>query len=70
MTTDQLVTVLLTAVITGGFSTITTVAALKVHINYLRESIARHEKAITRAHGRIDSIDRCVFPNHVTESKP
>jgi hypothetical protein len=67
MTTDQIVTVILTAIITGGFSTVTTVAALKVHINYLRESIARQEKAINRAHGRIDAYDRHVFPNIIKE---
>jgi hypothetical protein len=61
MTSDQIITMIVTAIITGGFSTVTTVTALKVHINYLRESIARHEQAITRAHNRIDHIDKSVF---------
>lgn len=33
-----------------------TIAALRVHIEYLRETGARHEQAITRAHARIDEI--------------
>ncbi len=60
MSTDQLITMIITALVTGGFSTFTTVIALKVHINYLREAINRHEKAITRAHNRIDQIDTSI----------
>ncbi len=61
MPSDQIITMIVTAMITGGFSTFTTVTALKVHINYLRESINRHEQAITRAHNRIDHIDKSIF---------
>ena len=67
MTSEQIITMIVTAIITGGFSAITTVTALKVHINYLRESIARHEKAITRAHDRIDDLDKYTL-NHTKES--
>jgi hypothetical protein len=58
MPTDQLVTILLTAVVTGGFSAITTVGALRVHIAYLKEGQTRNEKATNRAHERIDVIDK------------
>ncbi|NIB44756.1 hypothetical protein HBA55_34570 [Pseudomaricurvus alkylphenolicus] len=55
---EQLVPVIIASAVTGGVSTFATVVALKVHINYLREAIARHEAAITRAHARIDSMER------------
>lgn len=47
---------ILSSVLTGFLSTGLTVAALKVHIQYLRDHVERHEKAIQRAHRRIDSI--------------
>jgi len=50
--------IFLTAAITGSISTIATVSALKVHINYLREAIERHEAAIIRAHDRIDNLEK------------
>lgn len=45
-----------TSVFTGLVSTLGTVAALRVHIIYLREHIGRHEKTIERAHSRIDEL--------------
>jgi hypothetical protein len=39
--------VLLTAVLTGATSTLATVAALKVHISYHRETLDRHDRRIT-----------------------
>ncbi|NIB44733.1 hypothetical protein HBA55_34455 [Pseudomaricurvus alkylphenolicus] len=56
--TDQIISTILVSVATGVVSTTGTVIALKVHITYLREAIARHEAAITRAHARIDTIER------------
>ena len=50
--------IFLTASITGSISTISTLSALKFHINYLREAIERHETAIIRAHDRIDNLER------------
>ena len=46
------------SVLTGLVSTLGTVAALKVHITYLRESVAKLEKAVTRAHKRIDEHEK------------
>lgn len=51
-----IITVLITGGITGIISTVTTVIALRVHLKYLIESIERHEKAIARAHDRIDNL--------------
>lgn len=68
MEVDNLAMIILTAVITGGFTTMTTVAALKVHINYLREGLKKNESATIRAHARIDQLDKCVYPTHITES--
>lgn len=45
-----------TSVFTGLVSTLGTVAALRVHIMYLREHITRHETTIQRAHTRIDEL--------------
>ncbi len=58
MTTEQLVTILLSAVVTGGFSGIITVAGVKVHIAYLKESVTRNEKATIRAHERVDRVEK------------
>lgn len=47
-----------TGAITGSVSSARTIAALHVHIEYLRSHIHRHEETITRAHQRIDELDR------------
>lgn len=57
---SELTMMVMTGVITGGFSAATTVIALKVHIVYLREHVERHERAIERAHSRIDDIEKKV----------
>ena len=49
---------LLVAGVTGAISTVATVISLRVHISYLRESITRIEQATTRAHVRIDHIEK------------
>lgn len=54
----EAVKIIITAVSTGAISTFATVSALKVHINYLREHLQRHETGIDRAHERIDNIER------------
>ncbi len=62
---NEIATVVITAIVTGTASTIGTVAALKVHINYLRESISLHHQAITRAHMRLDDIEkRCTIHDY------
>ncbi len=60
MGVDQLVTIILSAVVTGGFSAFVTVAGVKVHISYLKEAATRNEKAVQRAHERIDTIDKSI----------
>jgi hypothetical protein len=47
---------LLTALVTGAFSSVATVIALKVHVDYLRASIGRLDLSVARAHKRIDGI--------------
>ena len=54
----EVIKIIITAVATGAISAFTTVSALRVHINYLRENLTRHESAISRAHERIDHIER------------
>ena len=54
----DIIKIILTAAFTGFISTFATVSALRVHINYLRESLNRHELAIARAHDRIDNLER------------
>lgn len=54
----QVVSVIASSVLTGIVSTMGTVKALGVHIAYLREAIERQERAIERAHQRIDEIEK------------
>lgn len=63
MTAEEIGAIIITSVLTGGLSAVTTVAALKVHVQYLRESIEqlraaddKQAKAIERAHQRIDEL--------------
>lgn len=58
MEVTEIVSVIVSSVLTGIVSTMGTVKALGVHIAYLRESLDRHERAIERAHQRIDEIDK------------
>jgi len=57
--TDQ-VMIILTAVLTGAISaggaSILTVAGLRVHVEYLKQATENNDKAISRAHSRIDSL--------------
>lgn len=54
--TDQILMVLISSGLTGVVSSIGTVKALNVHINYLRESVEANRVAIARAHSRIDLL--------------
>lgn len=56
ISTADVAQIVLTAVLTGAVSTLGTVAALRVHILYIRETLVRHEDAIKRAHERIDVL--------------
>lgn len=60
----KMLTVIITAVVTGAISAIGTVAALRVHILYIRERLTEHherfnkmERAIERAHERLDEME-------------
>lgn len=55
---SQIVMMVITAVITGGLSSIGTIAALRVHITYLGKAVDRHEEVIAHIHQRIDSMDQ------------
>lgn len=60
---SQIVMMVITAVITGGLSSIGTIAALRVHITYLGKAVDRHEEVIAHIHQRIDSMDpACRYP--------
>ena len=49
---------IVTGAISGSVSSQRTIAALLVHIEYLRSHIHRHEETITRAHARIDNLEK------------
>lgn len=55
---DVVVTAIVTAIITGGVSSVSTVAALRVHISYLRETLSRHDDEIRAAYEAIRAIER------------
>lgn len=54
----SLVEAIIVSSVTAGLGTAATIAALKVHIMYLRESITRIDKSVNRAHERIDEIEK------------
>jgi hypothetical protein len=51
---------IITGAIAGSVASQRTIAALIVHVEYLRSHIDRHESTISRAHQRIDEIERRV----------
>jgi hypothetical protein len=53
---DQIIVGIVISVFTGGACSMATVVALNVHIKYITEKIARHEKSIGHAHERISEI--------------
>lgn len=53
-------TMIVASVITGLVSSLGTVAALKVHISYLKESIAELKNTTLRAHQRIDEHEKLL----------
>lgn len=55
--TSEIVMMVITAVITGGLSSLGTIAALRVHITYLGKAVDRHEEVIAHIHQRIDGMD-------------
>lgn len=55
---NEVVLAIVASVITGAVSTLGTIGALRVHITYLRENVVELKGAVTRAHSRIDMIER------------
>ena len=51
MQIEEILIPIITAILTGAIASMTTIASIKVHIQYLRE-------AINRAHDRIDNIEK------------
>lgn len=49
---------IVTGAIAGNIASQRTIAALIVHIDYLRSHIDRHEETIQRAHRRIDDLEK------------
>ena len=49
---------IVTGSIAGNVASQRTIAALIVHIDYLRSHIDRHEETIQRAHRRIDDLEK------------
>lgn len=49
---------IVTGAIAGNVASQRTIAALIVHIDYLRSHIDRHEETISRAHRRIDDLEK------------
>jgi uncharacterized protein (DUF3084 family) len=64
----EIIIAVIVAVVTGGVSAFGTVAALKVHITYLREHVARLDATTARAHVRIDGIERRQHPHTHNEA--
>lgn len=54
----DIIKILITAFSTGAVSTLATVKALHVHITYINNRLDRQEQTITRAHERIDLVER------------
>jgi len=53
-------TAVLTGAISAGGASILTVAGLRVHVEYLKQATENNDKAITRAHSRIDELQHKV----------
>ncbi len=49
---------IITGAIAGSVASQRTIAALIVHVEYLRSHIERHESTINRAHQRIDELEK------------
>lgn len=54
----SLVVSAITGIVSGSESSRRTIAALSVHIEYIKSHIDRHEQTIGRAHQRIDDLER------------
>lgn len=48
----------ITGAIAGSIASQRTIAALIVHVEYLKSHIDRHETTISRAHARIDELEK------------
>lgn len=50
------------SVVTGVLASVGTVKGLSIHITYLREGLARVDRTASRAHYRLDKIERRQYP--------
>jgi len=57
---NQIVMVILASIITGAISTIGTIAALRVHITYLKEMLKKTDEKGTRAHSRLNTLENSL----------
>lgn len=56
MSGEEIARMVLSALLSGGVAALSAVVALKVHVAWIKETLERHERAISRAHERIDDI--------------
>lgn len=54
---EKIAPALLASVITGAISSVGTVGAMQVHIDYLRENIVRHEKEMSEIDTRLREVE-------------
>ena len=55
---ESMADIIITSIVTGCFTGIATVAAIKVNISWLIKATDKNERAINRAHERIDQAER------------
>lgn len=58
MSVEQIAISVLTIVLSSVGSAIATSIAHKIHIEWIREELKRHQTAITRAHERISDAEK------------
>lgn len=56
MSADQMTGAIITAVISGGVSAISAVAAIRVNIKWLERQLMEMKQSLGRAHQRIDDM--------------
>lgn len=51
---SEIVSTIVSIAVTGVLSSLSTVVMLKADVRHIKETLARHEKTIQRAHDRLD----------------
>lgn len=54
MSAEQIAMAALTVIVSTIGSAVASTVAHRIHIQWIKDTLDRHEKAITRAHARID----------------